>query len=108
MKYNYRYVCTPNNIMITAENNPAISNGIKIKFSLSNKEVLEFAHRLETYTPTQDDINKHVARCCNFIKGTSEEYIQNRFEKDEIMGILNLHKLLKKVQAPSGKVVWKT
>tara|TARA_R110000824_G_scaffold153926_8_gene325747 strand:- start:1130 stop:1414 length:285 start_codon:yes stop_codon:yes gene_type:complete len=94
--------------MITAENNPVDSKGIKIKFLLYNKVVLEFMHRLETYTPTQDDINVHVARCCNFVKGTTEEYIQDRFEGDEIMSVLNVHKLLNKVQTPSGKLVWRT
>ena len=107
MKYKYRYICTPNNISITAESSLHDSKGIKVKFLLHNKVVLELDHRLNTYTPTQDDASIHVARCCNFIKGSTEDYIQDNFDKDDIMGILNIHRFLKKVQTPGGTTIWK-
>ena len=108
MKYKYRYVCTPNNISIIAENNINNSKGIKVKFLLGSNIALELDHRLDTYTPTQNDINVHVARCCNFIKGTTEDYIQDRFDEDQIMSVLNLHRFLKKVQTTGGTTIWKT
>ena len=107
MKYKYRYVCAPNNISITAASSMHDSKGIKIKFLLGNKVVLELAHRLDTYTPTQDDISTHVARCCNFIKGSTEDYIQDAFDEGDIMGILNIHRFLKKVQTAGGTTIWK-
>ena len=108
MKYYHRYVCDPNMIMITAENSPTNSRGIKITFLLNNKEVFNMIHTLKMYTPTKDDIDTHIARCCNFIKGTTEDYIQDRFEEDNIMGILNIHRFLTKVRTPSGKTVWRS
>ena len=84
------------------------SKGIKVKFLLGSKIVLELDHRLDTYIPTQDDINTHVARCCNFIKGTTEDYIQDRFDEDQIMSVLNLHRFLKKVRTPGGTTIWRT
>jgi len=108
MQYNYRYVCTPNNILVTAENNPADSKGIKVKFFLNNTLAMEFTHRMDTYTPKQSDVNVHVARCCNFIKGTTEDYIQDRFDEDKIMSALNIHRHLKKVQTRGGTTIWRT
>ena len=108
MKYHHRYVCEPSNITITAENTPTSSKGIKIKFLLNNKEAFHLTHSLKTYTPTKDDIDQHVSRCCNFIKGTEENYIQDRFDEDEIMSVLNIHRFLKRVRTPSGKTIWRT
>ena len=65
------------------------------------------SHTLKTYAPTVDDINAHVTKCCNFIKGTTEDYIQDRFDEDEIMGVLNIHRSLKRVRTTSGKTIWK-
>ena len=107
MKFHHRYVCEPNHITITAESIPTGSKGIKIMFYLYNKKALMLVHSLQTYTPTKDDVNDHVARCCNFIKGSTEDYIQDRFDADEIMGILHVHRSLKKVQTLSGKTIWR-
>ena len=108
MKYNHRYVCEPNKIKITAESVPTNSKGIKVTFFLNNKEVYHMSHTLKTYTPTKDDIHTHVARCCNFLKGTTEDYIQDRFEESNIMGILNIHRSLSRVRTPSGKTIWRS
>jgi len=94
--------------MITAQSVPTSSKGIKITFFLNNKEIFDLVHNLKIYTPTKDDIDSHVARCCNFVKGTTEDYIQDRFEEDNIMAILNIHRFLKNVKTPSGKTVWKS
>ena len=107
MKYHYRYICEPNNITITAESIPTNSKGIRVIFSLNDKKIFDLSHTLKTYTPAEDDIHEHVARCCNFIKGTTEDYIQDRFNEDVIMGVLNIHRFLKKVQTPSGKIIWR-
>jgi len=107
MKYHHSYVCDPNNITITAESIPTNSKGIKVTFLLNNKEVFHMSHTLKTYAPIDDDVHEHVARCCNFIKGTSEDYIQDRFDEDEIMGALNIHRFLKIVRTRSGKTVWR-
>ena len=107
MKFHHRYVCESNNIKITAENIPVSSKGIKITFFLDNKEIFKLIHVLSTYTPTKDDIHDHVKKCCNFIKGTTEEFIQERFEEDQIMGILNIHRCLKYVRTPIGKLIWR-
>ena len=108
MKYHYRYVCEPNNVSITAESVPTSSRGIKITFLLNKKEVYYMQHTLKAYTPTQDDVDEHVARCCNFIKGTTEDYIQDRFEEDSIMGVLNIHRFLSIVRTTSGKTIWRS
>ena len=107
MNYHYRYVCDANNIHITAESVPVNSKGIKITFFLNNSEALSLIHSLKTYTPTVDDVHDHVRSCCNFIKGTSENYIQERFEEDKIMSVLNIHRFLKKVITPNGKLIWR-
>ena len=101
-------MCDANNIRITAESVPTSSKGIKIIFFLNDKEAFSLVHALNTYTPTDNEIHDHVRRCCNFIKGTSEDYIQERFDENEIMAIINIHRFLRKVQTPSGKLVWRS
>jgi len=108
MKYHHRYVCEPNKIMITAESTPTNSKGIKVTFFLNNKEIYHFSHTLNTYTPTDEEIHTHVARCCSFIKDTTEDYIQDRFDEDEIMGVLNIHRSLKRVRTVPGTTIWKS
>lgn len=107
MKYSYSYICAPHTFSIVAKKVDRTSRGIQIDFLINNKLSLTLKHELNTYTPTQDNINAHVARCCTFIKGTSEKYIQNRIDEEYIMGALNLHRLLREVRTKSGKLVWK-
>ena len=106
MKFYYDYVCEPNHLRIIAEKTDGTSRGIKLRFLIGNKDALVLSHTLKEYIPTEDDINAHVARCCSFIKQTSEKYIQDRIDENYVMGALNFHRTLRKVSAKSGKVIW--
>ena len=106
MKFHHDYVCEPNHIRITADSIDGTSKGVKVNFLLNDKVVLDLAHTLISYTPIKEDIDEHVARCCAFLKFTTEDFIQKRFEVDNIMGILNIHRHMHKVRTKSGKVVW--
>jgi len=106
MKFHHDYVCEPNHIRITADSIDSTSKGVKVNFLLNDKVVLDLAHTLSSYTPTKEDIDEHIARCCAYLKFTTEDFIQDRFEVDNIMGILNIHRHIHKVRTKSGKVVW--
>jgi len=108
MKFYHNYVCEPNRFHITAEKEKHTAKGIRLKFFIRNKLVLSFTHTLNTYNPTEDDINAHVARCCTFIKETTENFIQDKIDGDYIMGALNFHRFLCKTYTKAGKVIWTT
>ena len=92
MHFKYDYVCIPNNFRIIAEKEKGTSKGIRINFLINNKTSLSLTHSLPVYTPTEQDINEHVARCCTFLKETTENYIQDRIDENYIMGALNFHR----------------
>jgi len=106
MKFHHDYICEPNHIRIIAESMDSASKGIKINFLVNDKVALSLAHTLRSYVPTKDEIDEHVIRCCKFIKNTSENYIQDRFDEENIIRILNVHRFINKVRTRSGKVVW--
>lgn len=107
MKYNYFYTCAPHSFSIVVKKVDKTSRGIQIDFLINNRLSLSLKHELNTYTPTQENINDHVARCCTFIKGTTEKYIQDRIDEKYVMGALSLHRFLREVRTKSGKLVWK-
>ena len=106
MKFYYDYVCEPNQFRISASKDPGTPKGIKLSFTIGSKVGLVLNHSLRTYTPTEEDINEHVARICKFITQTSENYIQDRINENYVMGALNFHRSLRKVSTKSGKVIW--
>ena len=106
MKFHHDYICEPNHIRIIAESVNSAAKGIKINFLVNDKVALSLAHTLQSYAPTKDDIDDHVIRCCKFIKATSESYIQDRFEEENIMRILNVHRFINKVRTRTGRVIW--
>jgi len=108
MQYFYDYVCVPNSFRIRAEKEKNTSKGVKLNFFINDKIALSLTHTLSIYTPTEDDINAYVARCCTFISETSENYIQDRIDEEYVMGALNFHRFLRKVYTKPGKTIWTT
>jgi hypothetical protein len=106
MHFKYDYVCIPNNFRIIAEKEKGTSKGIRINFLINNKTSLSLTHSLPVYTPTEQDINEHVARCCTFLKETTENYIQDRIDENYIMGALNFHRSLIEVCTKNGRCIW--
>jgi hypothetical protein len=107
VKYSYSYACAPHHFTITAKKIDKSSRAIQVDFLINDKISLSLKHELNTYTPTREIIDAHVARLCTFIKGTSEKYIQDRMDSNFIMGAINLHRFLREVRTKSGKLVWK-
>jgi len=107
VRYDYHYVCEPNNISIRARNLPSNSKGIRVTFFINNNEAFHIDNILGTYIPTREDVDAHVKKCCIFIKQTSEEYIQKRYGSEKIAHILNIHRSLKRVRKKIGTTIWK-
>ena len=78
-----------------------------MSFFVDNKEAHTIYSQLSTYSPTQRDINDHVARCCSRIKRLTEDRIQNDCDEDKIMLMLYVRKFLTKTERKSGICVWK-
>ena len=108
MTFYYDYVCEPSHFRIIAEKADATSKGIKLRFIIGDKEALVLSHNLKVYVPSRKDIDDHIARCCSFIKQTSENYIQDRIDERYVMGALGFHRHLKKVSTKTGRVIWKS
>lgn len=107
MKYNHNYICEPRNITIEAASDPTHSKGIKVTFFLNNKEAYVVNGTLDIHVPEEKDIEKYVSKCCDAMKATNENVIQNACEQDDIMLILYIHRHLKKVEKRSGNLIWR-
>ena len=107
MKFLKEFVCEPNHIRIKAKNINETSRGIKIEFYLYDKFSFSFKRRLSIHRRDEDEINSHVAKCCKIIKSLTEDYIQEYFDAEEIMGALNVHRHLNKTSTKGGIVLWR-
>ena len=108
MKYAYDYICEPRNITIEAKSTPHNSKGINVTFYVDNKKVHTIYSNLNTYTPTEMEVNDHVARCCSRLKRLSEDKIQQECDENKIMLMLYVRKNLNKVEKRAGTCIWKS
>ena len=106
MTYKYNFVCDPNYITITAVNFPYILYNTKISFLINNKEVLAIRRGIPYDEDLEKIISEHVKQQCRYLTQMSENYIQQKYDANDIMGVLNIHRLLKTVRNKLGKIIW--
>jgi len=108
MKYCYEYICDPSYISIKAANVFRTSKTLEISFFIRGKKILSAKKVLLAYAPTEDEIDDAVKRYCIYLTGITEDYLQEKFFAEEIMGALNINRRLKKIRKKtgSGKVIW--
>jgi hypothetical protein len=105
--YSYDYVCEPRRITLTASKAPRSSAGIDVFLYVDGREAYSFFSSLDTFTPTEKDIDDHVERFCNLFKKLTEDQIQEKCDEDKMMLVLYIHRFLNKVESRSGRTIWK-